>query len=116
MLRKFSATSHNLLSQRESRFPPKKSSVVHLKFIIYEIDRSGTVEHLCVFQDERIECIYVPENTGKLAEYRTCKVVNPGNRALRLSSASRSGWNLILLRSEIRWVLLGASDVKFAFC
>ena len=51
---------------------------MHLRFRIDE--RSGTVEHLCVFQDERIECIYVPENTGKLAEYRTCNAVNPGKK------------------------------------
>ena len=33
-----------------------------------------------MFQDERTECIYVPENTGKLAEYRTSKAVNPGKK------------------------------------
>ena len=38
------------------------------------------MEHLCVFQDERTECIYVPEKTGKLAEYRLCKAVNPGKK------------------------------------
>ena len=59
--------SHNLDSQHESRFPPKKARVVHLNFIVDERERS-TVEHLCVFQDECIECIYVPENSGK-----TCK-------------------------------------------
>ena len=50
-------------------------------------ERSGTVdlEHLCVFEDECIECIYAPENTGKS------------------------------LRSESRWALLGESDVKFSF-
>ena len=33
-----------------------------------------------MFQDERTEWIYVPENTGKLAEYRTCKAANPGKK------------------------------------
>ena len=33
-----------------------------------------------VFQDERTECIYVPESTGKPAEYRTRKAVNPGKK------------------------------------
>ena len=58
----------------------KKASVVHLKFRKDERERSGTAEHLCVFQDECTECIYVPGNTGKLAEYRTCKAVNPGKK------------------------------------
>ena len=53
---------------------------MHLKFTIDEREKSGTVEHLCVFLDERIECIYAPENTGKLAGYRTCKAVNPGKK------------------------------------
>ena len=57
---------------------------MHLKCIIDERERSGTVEHLCVFQDERIEYIYVPENTGKLAEYRTCKAVNPGKKGTEI--------------------------------
>ena len=35
---------------------------------------------MCVFQDERTECIYIPGNTGKLAEYRRCKAVNPGKK------------------------------------
>ena len=48
--------------------------------MIDERQRSGTVEHLCVFQGERIEYIYVPENTGKLAEYRTCKAANPDKK------------------------------------
>ena len=51
-----------------------------LKFIIDEKETSGAVEHLCVFHDERTEWIYVPENTGKLAEYRTCKAANPGKK------------------------------------
>ena len=41
---------------------------------------SGTVEYLCVFLDERTECIYVPENTRRLAVYRTCKAVSPGKK------------------------------------
>ena len=32
------------------------------------------------FQDERTEWIYVPETTGKLSEYRTCKAANPGKK------------------------------------
>ena len=32
------------------------------------------------FQDERTEWIYVPENTGKLAECRTWKAANPGKK------------------------------------
>ena len=32
------------------------------------------------FRYERTECIYVPENTGKLAEYRKCKAANPGKK------------------------------------
>ena len=51
-----------------------------LKFIIDEREASGAVEHLCVFQDERTEWIYVPENTGKLAEYKTCKAAHPGKK------------------------------------
>ena len=35
---------------------------------------------MCVFQDARTKCIYVPENTGELAEYRICKAVNPGKK------------------------------------
>ena len=38
------------------------------------------MEHLCVIQGERTECIYVPEKTGKLAEYTTCKAGNPGKK------------------------------------
>ena len=74
----------NLVSQRESHFPPKNASVVHLEFIIDERERSGTVEHFCVFQDERTECIYVPENTEKFAEYRTRKAVNPGKKGTEI--------------------------------
>ena len=55
-----------------------------LKFIINERETSGAVEHLCVFQDERTEWIYIPENTGKLAEYRTCKAPNPGKKGLEI--------------------------------
>ena len=67
-------------------------------------------EHLRVFWDERTERIYVPKNTGKLTENRTFKALYPGKKDT----------DIILLRSEIalrsRWALLGASDVKFAFC
>ena len=44
----------------------------------------GAVEHLCVFQDERNECIHVPENTEKLAENGTCKLVNPGKKGTEI--------------------------------
>ena len=33
-----------------------------------------------MLQDERIVCTYVPENTGKPAEYRACKAVKPGKK------------------------------------
>ena len=48
--------------------------------MIDERQTSGAVEYLCVFYDERTEWIYVPKNTGKLAEYRTCKAANPGKK------------------------------------
>ena len=44
-------------------------------------ERGAAPQSTCyVFQDERTECINVPENTGKLAEYRTCKAANPGKK------------------------------------
>ena len=61
-------------------FPEKQARVVHLKFRVNKRERSGIVEHLCLFQDERTECIYVPENTAKLAEYRACTAFNPGKK------------------------------------
>ena len=67
---KFPKTSHTVVFQRESRFRVSK------RLAPFNV----AVEHLSVFQDERTELIYVPKNTGKLAEYRTCKAANPGKK------------------------------------
>ena len=64
----------------EEREEAAAADLKDLKFITDERETSGAVEHLCVFQDERTKWIYVPENTGNLAEYRTCKAANPGKK------------------------------------
>ena len=35
--------------------------------------------------------IYVPENTGKLAEYRTCKAANPGKKGPEIIEGLKEG-------------------------
>ena len=64
----------------EERQEAATADLKDLKFIIDENETSGAVAHLCVYQDERTEWVYIPENTGKLVKYRTCKAAHPGKK------------------------------------
>ena len=71
----------------EEREEDAAADLKDLKLIIDERKTSCAVEHLCVFQDERTEWIYVPENTGNLPYIEHVRRPTLERRALRSSSA-----------------------------